>query len=189
MQSSLLNSCSGDCASAAWPSGGGRSLDSSALSSVSDTIMHRAPSMAHPSADRSTERNDPTNRAKPKAKPKPPPRGKAKATPLDTTSRLIKAAAVRHPAPCRLWPTAQRCSPLAFLTGMSEPLTSEAEALPKRAVLIAVLKHCATPNLDSHEPRSLAETRLLDGAVQLTPGFGVAQRFSAAISSHHFRRL
>jgi hypothetical protein len=46
-----------------------------------------------------------------------------------------------------------------------------------------VLKHCATPNLDPHEPRSLAETKLLGGAVQLTPSFWVAQRFTAAIQA------
>jgi hypothetical protein len=66
---------------------------------------------------------------------------------------------------------------------MSEPLTSEAKVLPKRAVLIAVLKHYAIPNLDSHEPRSSADTRFLGGAVQVTPGFGVAQQFTAAIQA------
>jgi len=95
LQGSWLISCSGDCASGAWPSHRGRPLDSSATSSVSDTFMHRAPqrlTRVRIEAPRGTEH---ANQAKPTPTAKPPIRGKSKPPPLDTTSRLIEAPEVR----------------------------------------------------------------------------------------------
>jgi len=157
---------SGDCDRLLGPNRG-RQLDSSALSSVSDTKMHRAPQRAHQSADRSAEMNGYARRKRIPAKEKP----------LTLPSRLIEAVSN--------WQLAETNPGLAEWSLLSLLSCQISLRIPPGRSVYAV---CVGPKLPNYQIPRLPNSPCGPLPINLRPSAYREGEVPTATQSHKFSR-